>query len=257
VRATYDLLRTKNVKIVRSERLCIRHELLAKPGTKLSDITEVHSHEQALGQCSEFLKSLGDKVEIIPAENTAMAAEYAAKCDKPGVAAIASHSGCKIYGLETVATDIQNSDNNYTRFVCIAKDTEIYPGADHISLILALSHRPGALYEILSKLAALEVNLIKLESCPIIGHDFEFMFFFELQASVRDPKISPCWRALNGTANYSSFWEIIQRCRVWKNASYGLLGRKLGHSYSPMIHRELGNPDYELIELEPRRWAIS
>jgi chorismate mutase/prephenate dehydratase len=189
VRATYDLLRTKNVKIVRSERLCIRHELLAKPGTKLSDITEVHSHEQALGQCSEFLKSLGDRVEIIPAENTAMAAEYAAKCDNPGVAAIASHSGCKIYGLETVATDIQNSDNNYTRFVCIAKDTEIYPGADHISLILALSHRPGALYEILSKLAALEVNLIKLESCPIIGHDFEFMFFFELQASVRDPKI--------------------------------------------------------------------
>ena len=188
VRATYDLLNKKNCRIVRSERLCVRHELLAKPGTTLDEITEIHSHEQALGQCSEFLKSLGDKVNIVPCDNTAMAAEMAAKSEKKGIAAIASHSGCEIYGLEPVKTGIQNSDNNYTRFVCIAKDTAIYPGADHISLILALKHKPGALYEILSKLAALEVNLIKLESCPIIGHDFEFMFFFELQGSVRDSK---------------------------------------------------------------------
>jgi chorismate mutase/prephenate dehydratase len=196
VRAAYDLLRTKNVRIVRSTRLCIRHEILAKPGTKLEDIREIRSHPQALGQCSEFLKSLGDKVKIVPAENTAMAAEYAAKSTEPGVAAIASHSSCGLYGLETVATNIQNSDNNYTRFVCIEKDNEIYPGADHISLILALSHKPGALYEILSRFAALEVNLIKLESCPIIGHDFEFMFFFELQGSVRDPKILPMLESL-------------------------------------------------------------
>lgn len=189
VRAAYDLLRTKNVRIVRSARLCIRHEILAKPGVKLEDITEIHSHEQALGQCSKFLKSLGDKVKIIPCKNTAMAAEMAANSTDPGVAAIASHPCCKLYGLNTVATDIQDSDNNYTRFVCIAKETEIYPGADRISLILACRHKPGALYEILSKLAALEVNLIKLESCPIVGHDFEFMFFFEFQASVRDTKI--------------------------------------------------------------------
>lgn len=188
VRVTYDLLRKKNCRIIRSERLCVRHELLAKPGTKLSDIKEIHSHQQALGQCSEFLKSLGDKVTVVPADNTAMAAEMAAKTTESGIAAIASHSGCEIYGLEPVATGIQNSDNNYTRFVCVAKETAIYPGANHISLILALKHRPGSLYEILSKLAALEVNIIKLESCPIVGHDFEFMFFFELQGSVRDEK---------------------------------------------------------------------
>lgn len=188
VRATYDLLRKKNCHIVRSERLCIRHELLAKPGTSLADVREIHSHEQALGQCSDFLKSLGDKVDIIPADNTAMAAEMAANTTESGIAAIASHSGCDIYGLVPVATGIQNSDNNYTRFVCVAKDTAIYPGANHISLILALNHRPGALYEILSKLAALEINIIKLESCPIVGHDFEFMFFFELQGSVKDAK---------------------------------------------------------------------
>ncbi|MBR5236898.1 MAG: chorismate mutase [Clostridia bacterium] len=188
VRSTYELLRKKNVKIVKSERLCIRHELLAKPGTSLEDITEIYSHEQALSQCSVFLDKLGNKVKIVPCDNTAMAAKMVAESDKP-IAAIASHTAEALYGLATICTQIQNSDNNYTRFVCISKNLEIYPGADHISLILACEHKPGALYEVLAKLAALGINLIKLESCPILGHDFEFMFFFELQASVKDEKI--------------------------------------------------------------------
>lgn len=187
VRATYDLLRTKNVKIVRSERICIRHELLAKPGTKLSDITEIRSHDQALGQCSAFLRSLGDKVKIVPCDNTAMAAEYVSSSEG-NVAAIASHNAGKLYGLESIAESIQDSDNNYTRFICIAKDMQIYSGADHISLILTCEHKPGALYEILATFAAAGINLNKLESCPMVGHDFEFIFFFELQASTRDER---------------------------------------------------------------------
>jgi len=188
VRATYELLKEKNVKIVRSARLCIRHQLLAKPGVKLSDITEIHSHEQGLGQCGKFIKSLGDNVKTVPCGNTAMAAEKVALSDKP-IAAIASHEAGKLYGLVPIAENIQNSDNNYTRFICIAKDTQIFAGADHISLIIELAHKPGSLYDILAKFAALEVNLIKLESCPILGHDFEFMFFFDLQANANDPKI--------------------------------------------------------------------
>ncbi len=189
VRATYDLLLKKNVKIVRSERLCIRHELLAKPGVKLSNIKTIYSHDQALGQCSKFLKSLGDKVKVVAVDNTAMAAEMVANGTDNTVAAIASHNAADLYGLHVVESNIMDSDNNYTRFVCIAKDAELYPGANHIGLILALEHKPGALYDILSKLAAFEVNLIKLESCPIVGHDFEFMFFFEMQASVLDSKV--------------------------------------------------------------------
>lgn len=188
VRATNDLLRTKNVKIVKSERLCIRHELLAKPGTKLEDIKEIRSHEQALGQCSEFLKTLGADVKITAVANTAMAAQSVANNDDNTVAAIASHSGCEIYGLVPIKQNIQNSDNNYTRFICISKDTEIYPGANRISLVLECEHRPGTLYQILAKLAALEIDILKLESCPIVGHDFEFMFFFEISANVKDPK---------------------------------------------------------------------
>ena len=195
VRATYDLLRTKNVKIVRSERLCIRHELLAKPGTKLSEITEIHSHEQGLGQCKTFIKSLGSGVKAVPCANTAMAAEHVAKSSEK-IAAIASHSAGKLNGLVPVASSIQDSDNNYTRFICFAKEPQIYPGADRISLILTCEHKPGALYEVLAKLAAVEINLIKLESCPMVGHDFEFIFFFELQASACDEKTIAVLEAL-------------------------------------------------------------
>lgn len=188
VRETYELLLKKNVHIVRSERMNIRHELLAKKGTRLEDIKEIRSHIQAIGQCSKFLKQLGDGVKIVPCENTAMAAQYASQCEKEGVAAIASHENATIYGLETVSASIQDSDNNYTRFICIAKDMQLYSGADRISIILTLEHKPGALYNVLSKLAALEVNLLKIESCPIVGHDFEFMFFLELSASITDEK---------------------------------------------------------------------
>ncbi len=189
VRAVYDLLRQKNVFIVRSMRLCVSHCLLVKPGVKLSDITEIHSHEQALGQCSDFLKSLGDKVKVIADPNTAMAAELVSKSPDPGIAAIAS-SGCAgLYGLVPLDAPIQNSENNYTRFICIGKNPQVFPGANKISLILSLEHRPGSLYEVMAEFAAREINLLKLESCPMVGHDFEFLFFFDVEASVRDPKV--------------------------------------------------------------------
>ncbi len=205
VRAVYELLNRKNVSIVRSTRLCIRHELLAKPGTTIDKIREIRSHEQALGQCSEFLKSLGNKVSVVPCANTAMAAELASRSEFGDIAAIASHPACELYGLVPIAKNIQNSDNNYTRFICISKEREIYPGADRISLILALKHRPGALYEVLSMLTALEINLIKLESCPIVGHDFEFMFFFEMQGSVRDSRVAAMLETLEQTCESFKF----------------------------------------------------
>lgn len=184
VRAVYDLMQKKNFYIVRSVRLCVRHELLARPGTKLEDIREIYSHEQAIGQCSGFIKTLGDNVSVIPCDNTAAAAKYAS--ENAGVAAISSHNCAELYGLETVSDNIQNSANNYTRFICIAKQPVIYPGANKISLMLSTPHTPGALYELMSRFNALGINLTKLESHPIAGHDFEFLFFFDLEASAAD-----------------------------------------------------------------------
>ncbi len=186
VRAVYDLMRRKRVFIVRSVRLFVHHELLAKPGAKLSDIREIISHEQALGQCSAYIASLGDGVEISHCPNTAEAVRNIAESGRGDIAAIASRHCGELYGLEPIASDIQNSENNYTRFICISKDPVIYPGANRISLILTCKHQPGSLYEVLGKFAALGINLLKLESLPIIGRDFDFMFFFDIEASVRE-----------------------------------------------------------------------
>ena len=188
VRAVYELLQDHNLSIVRSTRLCIRHELLALPGVKMEDITEIYSHEQAIGQCSKFLNSLNG-VRVIPCDNTAAAAKMVAERGDRHVAAISSHPCAALYGLETVSDEIQDSDNNYTRFICVTKDPVIYAGASRISLIIACDNKPGALYEILSKLAALGINMTKLESCPVTGRNFEFIFFLELEASVQEPGV--------------------------------------------------------------------
>lgn len=186
VRAVYELMREKRAYIVRSKRLFVHHELLAKPGVSLADIKEVVSHEQALGQCSSFISTLGSDVEISHCANTAEAVRDIANGKRSDVAAIASPYCGELYGLVPVASNIQNSENNYTRFICIAKEPMIYPGANRISLILTLKHQPGSLYEVLGKFAALGINLLKLESLPMIGRDFDFMFFFDIEASVQD-----------------------------------------------------------------------
>ncbi len=189
VRGVYELLQSKSFSIVRSINLCIRHELLVKPGIKLDEIKEIYSHEQALGQCSRFIASLGNSVKVIPCDNTAVAAKMVSESNYPYAAAICSHQCAELYGLECVKSDIQDSDNNYTQFICITKDPIIYPGANRISLVIACANRSGALNEILSKLSAHGVNMSKLESCPVTGRNFEFIFFLELDACVEEPGV--------------------------------------------------------------------
>lgn len=185
VTEVYDLMRKHRFSIVRSVRLKIDHRLLAKPGVKLSQIKEVVSHDQGLGQCSGFLKQLKD-VKLTICENTAIAAKLVAESDRDDIAAISSPACAALYGLSVLAEDISNSDSNFTRFICISRQLEIYPGANKMSLMLCVQHKPGALYNMIARFAALGLNLTKLESRPIAGTDFEFMFYFDLDASVYD-----------------------------------------------------------------------
>lgn len=188
VRAVYELLREREAFIVRSTSLHIRHALLAKPGVRLDQIREIHSHDQALGQCSRFLASLPE-VRALPCSNTAAAAKMAAASPEPGIAAIASPGCAGIYGLNILKEDVADSENNYTRFLCIAREPVIYAGSNRISLILSCGNAPGDLNGILAKIAARGVNMCKLESCPVKGRNFEFMFFIELEASIHEPGV--------------------------------------------------------------------
>ena len=184
VKQVYDLMLRHNFRIVRSCRLKVDHSLLAAPGVKKEDIKEIFSHQQALDQCARYLEKLGPNVKITRCENTAMAAEAVAKSERTDVAAIASYSCAELYGLKCIEADIQDRGNNYTRFICISKEIEIYPGANHSSIMMTMPHRPGALCRALSRFYSLGINITKLESRPIPERDFQFMFYFDLETSV-------------------------------------------------------------------------
>ena len=118
-----------------------------------------------------------------------MAAKMVAESGRSDVAALSSRSCAELYGLKLLDRDVQDSANNYTRFACISKKLEVYPGADRTSLMMIVNHEPGALYKVLARFYALDINLVKLESRPIPGRDFEFMFYFDLECPAAAPEL--------------------------------------------------------------------
>ena len=183
VTKVYDLMISHNFSIVRTFRMKIDHNLLANPGATLKDIRTVYSHEQAINQCVKFLHDLPG-VNVIPVANTAIAAEMVAKSGQKDVAAISSRFCAELYSLNCLASSIQDKGNNRTRFICISKNLEIYPGSDKTSIMMILPHKPGSLYKVLARLYTLGINVTKLESRPIPDREFEFMFYFDLDTSI-------------------------------------------------------------------------
>ena len=183
VKKVYDLMIRHNFSIIRTFRMKVDHNLLANPGTKITDICEIYSHEQAINQCSEYLRKFPG-VKIIPVENTAVASSMVAQSGRTDVAALSSRVCAQLYGLECLEASVQDKGNNRTRFICISKNLEIYPGSDKTSIMMVLNHNPGALYKVLARLFVLGINVTKLESRPIPDRDFEFMFYFDLETSI-------------------------------------------------------------------------
>ncbi|MBR5516089.1 MAG: chorismate mutase [Clostridia bacterium] len=202
--SVYDLMKKYSFHIVRSVKIKIDHTLLANSGVELKDIKEIYSHEQALAQCSDFLKDLKN-VKIIPCENTAVAAKTVLESGRKDVAAISSNNCAELYNLHVLSDNIQNSANNYTRFICISKELEIYPGANKISVMFSVPHRPGSLYEMISRFSVLGVNLTKLESRPIPGKDFEFIFYVDFDASVYSKEIQNLLATLDQSPTFFAF----------------------------------------------------
>jgi chorismate mutase/prephenate dehydratase len=181
--------------IVKSVRLKIDHCLLAKDGVEISSIREIFSHEQAIAQCADYIKSLVCKVTVC--ENTAIAAKIVADSPRNDMAALSSRDCASLYGLSRLAESVQDQGNNYTRFICVSKSLAIYPGADKTSLMLTIPHRHGSLYHILSCFYVHGVNMTKIESRPIPNRDFEVMFYFDIETPIYSPALMQVLRELN------------------------------------------------------------
>ena len=121
---------------------------------------------------------------MIPVANTALASEMVSKSEHNDVAALSSRFCAELYGLQCLASSVQDKGNNHTRFICISRNLEIYPGADKTSIMMILPHKPGALYKVLARMYTLGINVTKLESRPLPDREFEFMFYFDLETSI-------------------------------------------------------------------------
>jgi chorismate mutase/prephenate dehydratase len=212
VNEVFDLMMSHDFHMIRSCRIKVDHNLLAKEGTRLEDVREIFSHEQAIAQCAHYLQSMPDaRVHVV--ENTAVASQMVAESDRTDVAAIASRACSELYGLVPLKRSVQDRDDNYTRFACISRDLTIFPGADRSTLMLVVGNEPGALFKVLAKFYALDINIIKLESRPIPGHDFEFMFYFDVDCPVAAPEFATLMSTLGSVCEelryLGSYSEVV------------------------------------------------
>ncbi|MDR0222922.1 MAG: chorismate mutase [Oscillospiraceae bacterium] len=211
VSLTYELMSRYSFYIRGSARVKADHTLAAKPGARLGDVKTVVSHEQALRQCSRFISGLSAEKSLC--KNTAVAAKTVAESEGLTLAAVCSAECAALYGLEVLADNITDRDDNYTRFIGIAKTPQISETADIISISLSTPHSPGALYRILTRFAFYGLNLLKIESKPVpyeVSHSikrdaFDVIFFLDFNGNIRDEAVKTLLTNLNEELRYFRF----------------------------------------------------
>ena len=201
----YDLLMKYHNYIVAETELPVCHELLGLPGTKLSDIKTVFSHPQALMQSSEYLNAHGDWKQI-SVENTAVAAKKVLEDHDSSQAAVASEIAGKLYGLETLEHGINHNKTNTTRFIILSKKPIYRADAGKVSICFELPHTSGSLYNMLSNFIYNGVNMRKIESRPILGKNWEYRFFVDIEGNLSDAAIR---NALKGIHEEASNMRIL------------------------------------------------
>lgn len=187
IAAVMDLIRDNRVYITGEHITRICHHLLALPGTKLEDIKTVYSHQQGLEQSSPFLKQY--PWEQIAYHSTASSAELVSRLGDKTKAAVASESSASLYGLEVLVPNIHYNQNNYTRFIVIEREPVVTERCNKISIVMDIAHKPGALYTILRLFNERSLNLLKIESRPIIGKPWEYLFFFDFEGNLLDSRV--------------------------------------------------------------------
>lgn len=184
VHESYDLIMKYRFYVVGAYDLKIEHCLCAKESTKYEDITDVYSHPQALSQCDNFIKNFD--FTGINFSNTAAAAKFVSENKRDDIAVICSQLAAKKYGLKILKRNVQNNNNNRTRFIVISKELVIGKDANKISLIFSTPHTTGSLYRVLGRFSMAGLNLTKLESRPIENGDFSYHFYADILGNVCD-----------------------------------------------------------------------
>ncbi len=211
----YDLFLDHDVRVCGETALRIVHCLIAREGVSLGDIRRVYSHPQALGQCRAFLTHLG--CELIPAYDTAGSVKMVSEQGVLDAAAVAGARAAELYGMRVIASGIEDSKHNYTRFFILSRRDVPPSGADKTSVVFSVRHEPGALYSALRVLAERGVNLTKIESRPTRQKPWEYNFYLDFEGHRLDPQFA---EALESVRPYCLFLRVLgsypQAKPVWK-----------------------------------------
>jgi arogenate/prephenate dehydratase len=205
IHRNYDLLLEHDLPIVAETELQVVHNLVALPGTDISRIRRVCSHPQALAQCESFLRSLPD-VEIVATYDTAGSARLIHEQKLADTAAVASARAAEIFGLTVLREGIQDYRDNITRFLLIAREPQPLGAPDKTSVVFALPNEPGALFKALSVFALRDIDLTKLESRPMRGRPWEYLFYVDLAAGRAEVR---CARALEHLAELARWVKTL------------------------------------------------
>jgi len=201
IHTNYDLLLEYDLKIVGELTLRIIHHLIGHPGAKIEDIKRVLSPSQAFQQCGRFLESHAEW-ELIPVKDTASAVKTISEGNHTEDAAIGSKEAADLYHMEVIEEGIENNPRNYTRFVIVGSQPLKQGPYGKSSLIFSTGNQPGALFEVLKVFADNRVNMVKLESRPIHGKPWEYMFYADVEADVEGESFKPILNALQAKIDY-------------------------------------------------------
>lgn len=211
IHRNYDLLLEHDLHIVGEVELPVDHCLLARPGVAAGDLKVVYSHPQALAQCEQYLRRLHG-AEIVAVYDTAGSAKMVAESDRADAGAIASRRAGELFGLEVLDEAIQDYASNVTRFAVIGRGPAAEGDATKTSLVFSVKNTPGALFKALSCFSLRDINLTKLESRPIRGRAWEYMFYLDVDA----PRHAlPCARAITHLGEVAQWVRVLGSYRAW------------------------------------------
>jgi prephenate dehydratase len=214
IHRNYELLVEHELPIVGEVQLHVEHHLLALPGTRIEDLRRVYSHPQALSQCDDFLHRLSG-VEVIATYDTAGSAKMIREKGLSDAAAIASRRAADLFGLSVLQAAIQDFETNITRFLIIARAAAPQENANKTTIVFSLPNTPGSLFKALSVFALRDIDLSKLESRPIRGKPWEYMFYVDLGVSRADLR---CARALVHLAEFARWVRTLGSYPAWQEA---------------------------------------
>ncbi|HUS20213.1 MAG TPA: prephenate dehydratase [Terriglobales bacterium] len=195
VQRCYDLLLENQLPIVGETVVPIAHHLIGCPGATVEMIRTVESHPVALAQCERFFATHAD-IRAVASEDTAGSVRRVLANTDLTVAAIAGSGAAKVYGGKILAEHLEDNPENYTRFIVLAREADIPPDADKLSLVFALPHRPGVLSQALEPFARRGIDLLKIESRPVKGRPWEYRFYLDLHASTHTPHVGAALKEL-------------------------------------------------------------